>query len=72
MDAGQTRGPPVDAAETLYRFVPVAGFWVAIENRRATKSRWIFEGEPSLSGKAGDFGNDARIPQVLIMSNHSR
>jgi hypothetical protein len=46
MDAEGARGQPVDEAETLYRFVTVASFWVAAENRPSSS---LFDDPPPVS-----------------------
>jgi len=46
MDAEGARGQPVDAAETLYRFVTAASFWVAAENRPSSS---LFDDPPRVS-----------------------
>lgn len=46
MEAGATRGQPVDVAETLFRFVTVASFWVAAENRPSSS---LFDDPPRVS-----------------------
>jgi hypothetical protein len=46
MDAAGARGQPVDVAETLYRFVTAASFWVAAENRPSSS---LFDDPPRVS-----------------------
>lgn len=63
MDAGQTRGPPVDAAETLYRFVPVASFWVAVENRPSSS---LFDDPPRVSVNVASLTTLEQCRQQLV------